>query len=493
MVLRTPQKFLTDTKRTKIICTVGPATEDDNVLREMILAGMNVARLNFSHGTHEYHRANIERVRRIADELGKTVAIMTDTKGPEIRTRDNEGGKPIAFSAGQQVSITTKDVLSTPECIALDYANLPREVGPGDIIYIDDGLLGFKVQKVEGDLISCTVTNGGAMGAHKGVNVPGVNVGLPSVTEQDKKDIRFSCEMKVDAIAASFVRNAEAVRELHQLCKEYGAPKTMIISKIESAFAVEHFDEILAESDGIMVARGDLGIEIPPADVPYVQREIIRKCNFEYRPVITATQMLDSMTKNPRPTRAEVTDVSNAINEGSDCVMLSGETAAGAYPVEAVKTMAEVCRKTEQHLKERHKYHDPDGVRNVSDTTGYCAVEAARHVAAKALVCPTLSGRSARVMSAFRPHLPIIATSPDERTLRRCCFYWGVESLLSQEHISVRAICSNSLRVAQDVGLLKCGDVVVITAGDSISSPLPENAGITSDIPANIFVISEIM
>ncbi|MDO4536892.1 MAG: pyruvate kinase [Coriobacteriales bacterium] len=484
---------MTDVKRTKIICTVGPATEDDEVLRDMMLAGMNVARLNFSHGTHEYHRANIERVRRIAAELGKNVAIMTDTKGPEIRTRNNEGGKPIALKAGQEISVTTKDVASTSSCVALDYENLPREVDAGNVIYIDDGLLGLEVRKVEGDEIFCTVTNGGMLGEHKGVNVPNVNVGLPSVTERDKKDIQFSCEMRVDAIAASFVRNAQAVREIRQLCREYGAPKTMIISKIESAFAVEHFDEILEVSDGIMVARGDLGIEIPPADVPHVQREIIKKCNHEYRPVITATQMLDSMTKNPRPTRAEVTDVSNAIDEGSDCVMLSGETAAGAYPVEAVKTMAEVCRKTEMYLQERHKYRDPDGVRNVSDTTGYCAVEAARHVGAKALVCPTLSGRGARIMSAFRPHLPIIATSPEESTLRRCCFYWGVDALLSQEHISVRMICTNSLRVAKKAGLVKSGDIVVITAGDSISSPLPEGTGITSDIPANIFVISEIM
>lgn len=494
--VRAPHELETtmfDDKRTKIVCTMGPATEDDDVLREMLRAGMNVARLNFSHGDHEYHRRHIERVRRLAAELGKTVAIMTDTKGPEIRMRLNEGGAPILLSTGNMVNITTKDVKSTESCIALDYEPLPDEVGPGDIIYIDDGLIGLEVREVKDGLITCSIINGGELNERKGVNIPSVNVGLPSVTEQDRDDIRFSCMMGVDAIAASFIRNAAAVREIRELCKEYDSPNMQIISKIESPFAVERFDEILAVSDGIMVARGDLGIEIPPSDVPHVQRTIIKKCNEAYTPVITATQMLESMTEHPRPTRAEVTDVANAIAEGTDCVMLSGETAAGAYPVEAVRMMAEVCRKAEAHLRERHTYYDDGDARDVSDITGYAAVEAARHAGAKALLCPTLSGRTARILSTFRPHLPIIATSPEEVTLRRCCFYWGVEAVKARERGDVRSVCMNSIQETRTAGLLESGDVVVITAGDPLSSPMPLNRSVTSDTPTNILIIAEAM
>jgi pyruvate kinase len=484
---------MSDKKRTKIICTIGPATEDDDVLRNMMLSGMNVARLNFSHGTHEYHRKNIERVRRIASELGLYVAILTDTKGPEIRTRLNEGHQPIQLKANDTVRVTTKPVSSTNGCIALDYEALPREVKPQDTIFIDDGLIGLRVDRVDGEDVYCTVINGGKVGEHKGVNLPNVVVSLPAVTEQDKKDIEFSCKMGVDAIAASFVRNADAVKEIRALCAEFGAPKTQIYSKIECAVAVEKIDEILAVSDGIMVARGDLGIEIPPSDVPRVQTEIIQKCNREYRPVITATQMLDSMVHNPRPTRAEVTDVANAIKEGTDCVMLSAETAAGSYPVETVRMMAEICRKTEEYLPERHIYHDRGGMRNVSGATGYAAVEAARLVKAKALMCPTLSGRSARIMSEFRPRLPIIATAPSEATLRRTCFIWGVEGVLSHEQGSVNQITFDAVRVAQKDGLLNKGDVVVITAGDPMTSPSLEVGEITSHTPTNVFVIAEVI
>ena len=480
-----------DDKRTKIICTVGPATEDDDVLRKMMLAGMNVARLNFSHGDHEYHRRNIERVRRIATELDKTIAIMTDTKGPEIRTRLNEGGVPIPLKMGDVVQVTTADVRSTVGRIALDYASLPEEVSAGDMIFIDDGLIGLEVLGVENDIISCCVTNGGSLGERKGVNIPTVKVGLPSVTEQDKVDIRFSCEMGVDAIAASFVRDANAVHEIRALCKEYGAPGMQIISKIESPFAVERFDEILAASDGIMVARGDLGIEIPPADVPYTQHTIIHNCNMAYKPVITATQMLESMTKHPRPTRAEVTDVATAIIEGTDCVMLSGETAAGAFPVEAVQMMAEICRKAESHLSERDTYHTGENRRNVSDITGFLAVQAAKHSGAKALLCPTFGGRTARIMSSFRPRLPIIATSPDEATLRRCCFYWGVSAVLATEQGDVRRVCMDALRQATANGLLQRGDVTVITAGDPLTSPMAQEDGVTTETPTNIMVIAE--
>ena len=482
-----------DTKRTKIVCTLGPSTEDDDILREMIRSGMNVARLNFSHGTHEYHRSNIERVRRISEELGANVAIMTDTKGPEIRTRLNKDHKTILFRTDDKVLITARDTASTKECIALDYPTLAKELNAGDVIYIDDGLLGFEVESKDGDDLCCRVSNGGSLGEQKGVNIPNVAVDLPAITEQDREDIRFSCEMGVDAIAVSFVRNAAAVNEVRDLCKSFGGPKMQIFSKVESAFAIEHFDEILKASNGIMVARGDLGVEIPPADVPQVQKEIIAKCNREYRPVITATQMLDSMTHNPRPTRAEITDVANAIDDGTDCVMLSGETAAGNYPVEAVKMMAEVCRKTEAHLPERHEYHDRGGRRNVSGATGYAAVEVARLVGAKALVCPTISGRTARIMSAFRPRLPIIATAPTVTGLRRTCFYWGVEGIASAEQGAFMKVCYEAINQAKEEGLLKSGEIAVITAGDPISSPMLREGEITPDTPTNVCITAQVM
>lgn len=482
-----------DNKRTKIVCTLGPATEDDEILRGMIEAGMNVARLNFSHGTHEYHRKNIERVRRISAELGKHVAIMTDTKGPEIRTRLNEGGVPIELKSGETVCVTTEDVKSTAECIALDYVPLPDEVGPGDIIYIDDGLLGLKVLKVENGLITCSITDGGKLGERKGVNLPTVNVSLPSVTERDREDIRFSCEMGVDAIAASFVRDANAVREIRELCKQYGSKNTQIISKIESAFAVQNFDSILAESDGIMVARGDLGIEIPPAEVPTVQHTIIKECNKAYKPVITATQMLDSMTSHPRPTRAEVSDVAVAIIEGSDCVMLSGETAAGSYPLQSVQMMAEICRKADMSIESRNKYKSARNDRNVSDATGFAAVQTANRVGAKALLCPTISGYTARIMSSFKPQLPIIAASPEDNTLRRCAFYWGVEAIKTEERSSFNAICKDVFNTSKRLDLLESGDIVVITVGDPMSSPISAEKTITSNTPTNIMIIAEVM
>ena len=482
-----------DNKRTKIVCTLGPATEDDKILRGMLEAGMNVARLNFSHGTHEYHRKNIERVRRTAAELGKNVAIMTDTKGPEIRTRLNEGGAPIELKSGETVCVTTADVKSTAECIALDYAPLPDEIRPDDVIYIDDGLLGLKVLKVEDGLITCHITDGGMLGERKGVNLPTVNVSLPSVTEQDCEDIRFSCEMGVDAIAASFVRDANAVREIRDLCKRYGAKNMQIISKIESAFAVQNFDDILAESDGIMVARGDLGIEIPPADVPALQNRIILECNKAYKPVITATQMLDSMTSHPRPTRAEVSDVSIAIFEGSDCVMLSGETAAGAYPLQSVQMIAEICRKSEILIESRNTYQSARTNRDVSDATGFAAVQTAGRVGAKALLCPTVSGYTARIMSSFKPQLPIIAASPEDHTLRRCAFYWGVEAIKTEERSNFYAISKDALNTSRDLNLLEIGDIVVITVGDPTSSPMPVDKSITSNTPTNIMIIAEVL
>ena len=325
---------------------MGPSTEDENVLRELIKAGMNVARFNFSHGSHEYHRAGVERVRRVSEELGMPVAILLDTKGPEVRTGLLEDGKKISVSTGDEIVITAQPTDESfhgnASHISLDYLNLPSEVEKGSIILIDDGLVGLEVQSVDGNDMHCVVTNGGEIGERKGVNVPNVNIGLPAITEQDRADIMFGCELGIDAIAASFIRDAAAVREIREICAQMGAERVSVYPKIECALGVTNFDEILEASSGIMVARGDLGVEVPAHEVPHLQKEMIRKCNKAYKPVITATQMLDSMIRNPRPTRAEVNDVANAVMDGTDCVMLSGETAAGKYPVEAVKMMASI-------------------------------------------------------------------------------------------------------------------------------------------------------
>ena len=463
------------TKRTKIVCTMGPATESDEVLRELIKNGMNVARFNFSHGSHAYHRQNIERVRSISEELGIPVAIMLDTKGPEVRTGLLEGGQKVTVNTGDKIVVTaqptTEDWHGNAGHISLDYLNLPKEVEKGSIILIDDGLVGLEVDHVEGNDMHCVVTNGGEIGEKKGVNVPNVEIGLPSVTEQDIADIMFGCELGIDAIAASFIRNAQAVDEIRKLCADNGLRNVYIFPKIESALGVKNFDEILGASDGCMVARGDLGVEIPAQEVPHIQKIIIKKCAQSYKPVITATQMLDSMIRNPRPTRAEVNDVANAIYDGTDCVMLSGETAAGKYPVEAVKMMASICRETEKYLPERREYHDRGGMRNVNSAIGLAAAEVAERVNAKCIICPTHSGRTSRLISNFRPRIPIVAMSPSNHAIRKTCFQWGVDAYKTTEQGSLSATCYNALTVAKENGVVDTGDLVVVTAGDPQTSP----------------------
>ena len=459
-------------KRTKIVCTMGPATEDENVLRQLIENGMNVARFNFSHGSHEYHKAGIERVRRVAEEVGVPVAILLDTKGPEVRTGVLENGEKVHFETGDKTVITTDDdVVGNHDRFSLDFKNLPNEVKPGDRILIDDGLLEFDVDKIEGSNIYCTLANSGDLGERKGVNVPGVDISLPAVTERDREDIIFGCEMGIDAISASFIRDGKGVEEIRQICKDHGRDNVSIYPKIECALGIENFDDILEHASGIMVARGDLGIEIPPEKVPHAQKEMIRKCNEAYKPVITATQMLDSMIRNPRPTRAEVNDVANAVMDGTDCVMLSGETAAGKYPVEAVKMMAMICRETEQYLPERHEYHERGGVRDVNGSIGFAAVTTANRVGAKCIVAPTESGRTARLISNFRPKLPIYAVSPHEETIRKCCFYWGVTVLKGVAQGSLSETIKQALVVAKGNELVNEGDMVVLTAGDPNTAP----------------------
>ena len=458
-------------KKTKIVCTMGPACEDEETLRKLIENGMNVARFNFSHGTHESQKAMMERVRKVADEMGVPVAIMLDTKGPEVRTGIIEGGGKVAIETGSDIVVVTDNVPCTPSRISLDYKNLPNEVEPGATILIDDGLIELNVMAVADGEIRCRVMNGGELGEHKGVNIPGVEVGLPSVTDRDREDIIFGCELGIDAIAASFIRSATAVQEIRSILAAHGAENVKVFPKIESVLGVANFDEILEASDGIMVARGDLGVEVPPAQVPHLQKMIIAKCNDAYKIVITATQMLNSMIENPRPTRAEITDVANAIYDGTDCVMLSGETAAGSYPVEAVRTMAAICLETESHLSDRRARPYRDGLRMVNTTIGLTSVNIANSVHAACILCPTHTGRTARLIAASRPKQQIYAFSSLEPAIRRTNFYWGVQGILTDEQDTHIDACYNAIDTAKRRGFAKENDLVVVTAGDPNTVP----------------------
>lgn len=377
------------------------------------------------------------------------------------------------LKTGDSVIVTTDEIVGNAQRFSLDYKKLPQEVCKGSVILIDDGLIGLEVDHVEGNDIHCNVANGGELGEHKGVNMPNVEVSLPAITEQDKKDIIFGCELGIDAIAASFIRNAEAVYGIRKLCKEHGGDRVSIYPKIECALGIVNFDEILEAASGIMVARGDLGVEVPPEQVPHLQKQMIKKCNNAYKPVITATQMLDSMIRNPRPTRAEVNDVANAIYDGTDCVMLSGESAAGKYPVEAVRTMAAICTETERYLITRDHYHEREGqVRNVNGCIGFCAVSTAMRIGATCILAPTNSGRTARLISNFRPALPIYSFSPSEKTVRKCCFYWGVNCYYSEEKKSLTETVNDAIHLATDYKLMNKDDMVVVTAGDPNTAPI---------------------
>ncbi len=464
-------------KRTKIVCTMGPACDSEDTLREMIKAGMNVARFNFSHGSHEEHRERMERVKRIARELDTPIGILLDTKGPEIRTGFLKGHKKVTLETGSTVVVTaaetSEELQGTAEHFYLDHLGLPNEVNVGGTILVDDGLIGLTVEKIDGQDMYCHVDNGGELGEKKGVNVPNAHLSLPAITEQDRADILFGLEEGIDFIAASFIRDAEGVREIRKLCDENGGEHVGIIPKIECAVAVYKFDEILKEADGIMVARGDLGVEVAPEVCPIIQREILQKCNKAYKPVITATQMLDSMIRNPRPTRAEVTDVANAISGGTDATMLSGETAAGKYPVEAVKMMANIALIAEATMPEHSRldiHVDETGANVINNAVGLAAVTTAFNVNARAILTPTSSGRSARLVSNFRPSLPIQAATQHEWAVRKMTLYWGVDPRLDYDYGDVKFIVKNALEVAKDSGVVHSGDIAVVTVGDPETS-----------------------
>lgn len=454
-------------KKTKVVCTMGPNTNDKELMRKLIRNGMDVARFNFSHGDHAEQKSRMDLLKELREEEHSNVAILLDTKGPEIRTGLLKDGKKIMLEAGKKFTLTTEEVAGDENIVSISYPGLINDVSKGKTILIDDGLIGLKVvEKKEKELI-CEIINGGELGERKGVNVPNVPIHLPAITEKDKEDIKFGAEQGIDFIAASFVRNAECILEIRAYLKSLGAPFIPIIAKVENSEGIDNIDEIIRAADGVMVARGDLGVEIPAEEVPYLQKMIIQKCNSHFKTVITATQMLDSMIRNPRPTRAEVTDVANAVYDGTDAVMLSGETAQGKYPVEALQMMVHIIENTEQHL-DYDMILDKAGdhlKRGISSAIGYSSVLAAANLKAKAIITPTVSGATARVMSNLKPIQPIIGVTPSERALRRMSIYWGVQALKSMECHTTDDICSEAIEISKVKRCVETGDVVVLTAG----------------------------
>lgn len=458
--------------KTKLVCTIGPASEQTTALAEMINSGMNVARLNFSHGTHAEHKARIDAVREAADTAGRSVAIMLDTKGPEIRVGLFKE-KKITLREGDHFTLTTRMIEGTNDIVSVNYARLPQDVKHDSIILLDDGLVGLRVVDIVGGTdVRCVVQNPGDLSDRKRVNLPGVTVSLPAVSDKDIEDIKFGIEAGVDFIAASFTQKASDVLEIRKLVEDTGAD-IAIIAKIENEAGLAHVDEILKVADGLMVARGDLGVEIPAEEVPIAQKIMIEKCNRAGKPVIIATQMLDSMMRNPRPTRAEASDVANAIFDGADAIMLSGETAAGKYPVEAVQTMARIATRTEEVLD----YADLLRKREVharcttTDAISRASVQTALSLSAEAVVTSTESGYTARMVSKYRPGVPIIAVTPNARTMRRLQLTWGVYPLLGPRTQNTDEMIDTAVQSGLRAGLLKEGDLAVITAGIPVGIP----------------------
>jgi len=452
-------------RKTKIICTLGPSTDKEGVLRDLIANGMNVARFNFSHGSHEEHLGRLEKLKALREELGKPVAALLDTKGPEIRLKDFKNGVE-NLVAGQTFTLTTRDVEGTNEICSITYKDLPMDVEPNGTIMLDDGLIKLQIQTVNDTDIVCTVLNSGKIKNKKGVNVPGVHLSMPYMSQRDKDDIIFGIQQGYDFIAASFVRTAQDVYEIRNLLNQYDS-NIRIIAKIENREGVNNIDSILAAADAVMVARGDLGVEIDFTELPGIQKTIIERSFSFGKPIVTATQMLDSMMVNPRPTRAEISDVANAIYDGTSAIMLSGETAAGAYPVEALKTMSAIAERTEQegfHLRGRTMDSNPGKI-SVSDATAHAACLTARDVNAAAIVTVSESGTTARLLSKYRPQQPIIACVMREQVQRQLSLSWGITPLMMSLAHSTDELIEMSTSLAKENGYLHNGELAVVTAG----------------------------
>ena len=450
---------------------MGPNTNDKDLMRKLVESGMDIARFNFSHGDHEEQKSRMDMLKEIREEVGSPVAILLDTKGPEIRTGLLRDGKKVNLEEGRIFTLTTEVIEGDERKVSITYDGLVEDLEIGKTILIDDGLIELKVKELTDTEIVCTVVNGGELGQRKGVNVPNVPVRLPALTQKDREDIIFGVEQGVDFIAASFVRSAEGILEIKALLKECKAPFIPIIAKIENAEGIKNIDEILHCADGIMVARGDLGVEIPAHEVPYLQKWLIQKCNDHYKPVITATQMLDSMMRNPRPTRAEVTDVANAVYDGTDAVMLSGETAQGKYPLEALQMMVEIVKNTEKHLDYASLLEKAQAnqKKSISSAIGYSSVATAASLNAKCIITPTATGATARVVSKFRPEATIVGVTPNEDALRRMQIFRGVYPIKSIPYHSTEEICEDAINLTKAKGMVETGDIVVVTAG--IPSP----------------------
>ena len=461
-------------RKTKIVCTLGPASSEDDIMRQMLLAGLDVARVNFSHGDHESHGAMIDRFRRVRDDLGKAAAVMLDTKGPEIRTGNFKEGK-IMLEAGQTFTLTVREVDGDSSCCSITYKMLPAELKQGDTVLIDDGKIRLTVKETTAEDIVCTVENSGPVSNHKGINVPKVRLSMEYLSPIDKSDLLFGIEKDVDYVAASFVRKADDVRDLRRFLDQNGGQRIKIISKIENLEGIENFEEILALSDGIMVARGDMGVEVEFERLPGIQKRFIKRCQQSGKIVITATQMLESMIGSPVPTRAEITDVANAVFDGTSAVMLSGESAMGKYPVEAVKAMAKIARQAEhddpRFLQGSSTVRHEMDADDTTNAVGHAACTLAKDICAAAIMAITKTGYTASRMSKFRPSTRVIAATPHAKTFHQLAMIWGVQPLMVENLQNVDVLIYRCLEDAKKQGLLGSGDKVVISAGVPLDVP----------------------
>lgn len=456
-------------RRTKIICTLGPNAENYEILKEMSKY-MDVGRFNFSHGSYDEHLNKLNLLKRIRKEMGRPIPALLDTKGPEIRTGSNENGEKINLKEGNEIKIVATDALCNASTLSVTYSGIIDDVNVSDTILIDDGKIDLKVISKSNDSIICKIITGGVLGEHKGVNLPGVKIKLPDLTEKDINDINFGIKEGFDIIAASFVRSANCINTIKEILKKQNS-NMLVIAKIENAEGIENMDEIIDAADGIMVARGDLGVEVNATEVPYLQKQLIKKCNEKGKVVITATQMLDSMIENPRPTRAEVTDVANAIYDGTDVIMLSGETANGKYPVEAVRTMHEIAIETESHINNQHRILElyQTGIeQTITNTVCKSITVAANELKATAIIAPSITGRTAKVISKYKPNEPIYALSKNEIVVRQLMLYYGVTPIVFNRPDESDAIVGNAIVQVRDAGYIKVGDTVVVAFGRSI-------------------------
>lgn len=452
-------------RKTKIICTIGPSSQGKEKLRELMLSGMNVARFNFSHGSHEEQKMKLDNVREASADLNLPIATLLDTKGPEIRLKDIEGGRTELLT-GQHFILTTQEVLGNSERVSITYKNLISDIKEGMTILIDDGLIEMIIERIEGTEIICSVINGGPISNHKGVNVPGAVLSMPYISEVDRSDILFGIEMDFDFIACSFARTKEDILQVREILDEHNS-KMKIIAKIENMQGIENLEEILSVSDGIMVARGDMGVEIPMEEVPVLQKRMIKMAESQGKHVITATQMLESMIKNPRPTRAEATDIANAIYDGTTAIMLSGESAAGMYPVEAVKTMARIAERAERDIDYKGRLKKRELPEDVDTTTAisYATCSTAMELKAAAIISVTMSGFTGEMVSRYKPDCPVFGCSVNPRVCRQLNLNWGITPLLMKKEETEEELFEEAIRVCEKAGYIKKGDRVVLTAG----------------------------